>query len=562
MPEAGSDCDVPSAFILFGAGAAGGTAWEATAVPAPVTRLFPVDSSATVLKFADIDTNTLEDIDIEYVSASGTSTGYGIHIVHGTPGTWPGAGLTLCRCTIRNFAVGLYSNAANRLHIVDSHIVENDIGVLTTGATSTLSAINSEFGGTPRDGGNGQALSLSNTQGAIFTGCEFGNCHRVLDMASGAVSFVACNVETVTGPYAFGVAAGRLSMENVSFAAVTGSLVRNTGNLAPVFIGDNVIGRSGGTVVFDGRVCGYETSVDGDAPVFRNSNVAWRRMTSDFVTTKELHSDRDPLPFGATPEIQRLELSGTVSSATAASGGLYASPLGVDLYSTTAAGSTVVANLSEGNVYAPVMARSGDASISTFDWSRRMMIRFKIRRYDQGSGSTADNQAAILFGVPYSRTTAGGLTDKGIGIYLSNTSVSAVVNAGASVSATATANGTQYVVKTAGTTDFTLIGAADSTVGRIFTATGAGSGTGTVTPVISTALGSIADATKKELVIDYDGAGTLKASLTGHYDVTRAGGPTGDSTAHNNSILLAAWNTTGGTSIPHYSISDLEIAYY
>lgn len=41
--------------------------------------------------------------------------------------------------------------------------------------------------------------------------------------------------------------------------------------------------------------------------------------------------------------------------------------------------------------------------------------------------------------------------------------------------------GETYVIKTAGTTDFTLIGAADSNVGTSFTATGAGVGTGTAT---------------------------------------------------------------------------------
>lgn len=39
--------------------------------------------------------------------------------------------------------------------------------------------------------------------------------------------------------------------------------------------------------------------------------------------------------------------------------------------------------------------------------------------------------------------------------------------------------GIQYTIITAGTTDFTLIGAADSVPGTIFTATGVGTGTGT-----------------------------------------------------------------------------------
>jgi hypothetical protein len=41
--------------------------------------------------------------------------------------------------------------------------------------------------------------------------------------------------------------------------------------------------------------------------------------------------------------------------------------------------------------------------------------------------------------------------------------------------------GHTYKITTVGTTDFTLIGAADSVVGTIFTATGVGTGTGTAT---------------------------------------------------------------------------------
>ena len=50
-----------------------------------------------------------------------------------------------------------------------------------------------------------------------------------------------------------------------------------------------------------------------------------------------------------------------------------------------------------------------------------------------------------------------------------------------SVTAGAFVTGTVYRILTVGTTNFTLIGAAASTVGTVFTATGAGSGTGTAT---------------------------------------------------------------------------------
>ena len=50
----------------------------------------------------------------------------------------------------------------------------------------------------------------------------------------------------------------------------------------------------------------------------------------------------------------------------------------------------------------------------------------------------------------------------------------------ASTAATALVAGTTYQILTVGTTDFTLVGASSNTVGVIFTATGAGTGTGTV----------------------------------------------------------------------------------
>jgi len=54
-------------------------------------------------------------------------------------------------------------------------------------------------------------------------------------------------------------------------------------------------------------------------------------------------------------------------------------------------------------------------------------------------------------------------------------------DAGSTITSGAFVVGQQYVILTAGTTDYTLIGAADSEVGTIFTATGVGTGTGTAT---------------------------------------------------------------------------------
>jgi hypothetical protein len=48
------------------------------------------------------------------------------------------------------------------------------------------------------------------------------------------------------------------------------------------------------------------------------------------------------------------------------------------------------------------------------------------------------------------------------------------------VNATAMVNGSSYTIRTVGSTNFTLYGASSNTVGTVFTATGVGTGTGTV----------------------------------------------------------------------------------
>jgi hypothetical protein len=58
------------------------------------------------------------------------------------------------------------------------------------------------------------------------------------------------------------------------------------------------------------------------------------------------------------------------------------------------------------------------------------------------------------------------------------------ISDGTSVTAGSFVPGTRYVITTVGTTDFTLIGAPSNTVGAVFIATGAGSGTGTAQATI------------------------------------------------------------------------------
>lgn len=67
--------------------------------------------------------------------------------------------------------------------------------------------------------------------------------------------------------------------------------------------------------------------------------------------------------------------------------------------------------------------------------------------------------------------------------------------------------GTEYTIVTVGTTDFTLIGAASNTVGVVFTATGAGSGTGTAR--------GVADAPFTAFTTDQGLAGRWRSIVSG-----------------------------------------------
>ena len=64
-------------------------------------------------------------------------------------------------------------------------------------------------------------------------------------------------------------------------------------------------------------------------------------------------------------------------------------------------------------------------------------------------------------------------------VAMASASTDAVYEAAVGVTAGAFVVGTEYKILTAGDTDFTLIGAADSVAGTVFTATGVGAGTGT-----------------------------------------------------------------------------------
>ena len=105
--------------------------------------------------------------------------------------------------------------------------------------------------------------------------------------------------------------------------------------------------------------------------------------------------------------------------------------------------------------------------------------------------------------------------------YLSN----AVKVQRATITAGAFVIGTTYVIKTLGTTDFTLIGALSNTVGAAFVATGAGTGTGTA-----------------------DTASKIEVLINGVYNFQYTGQLLSSS---SNSKQVALWINRNGTNIPY-----------
>ncbi|RYZ56489.1 MAG: T9SS sorting signal type C domain-containing protein, partial [Sphingobacteriales bacterium] len=76
------------------------------------------------------------------------------------------------------------------------------------------------------------------------------------------------------------------------------------------------------------------------------------------------------------------------------------------------------------------------------------------------------------------------------------------------IAATAMVAGTSYVITSVGTTDFTTAGASSNAVGTVFTATGAGTGTGTIIPASTVPSSGVTPT-------GYTSAGTTLVTLTG-----------------------------------------------
>ena len=103
------------------------------------------------------------------------------------------------------------------------------------------------------------------------------------------------------------------------------------------------------------------------------------------------------------------------------------------------------------------------------------------------SNTTGYGNSAIGYGSLYSNTTGYGNSAIGHGSLYSNTTgygnsaigFGSLYNIGKTITAGSFITGLSYAIQSTGSTDFTLIGSANSIPGTVFTATGAGSGSGT-----------------------------------------------------------------------------------
>jgi hypothetical protein len=125
---------------------------------------------------------------------------------------------------------------------------------------------------------------------------------------------------------------------------------------------------------------------------------------------------------------------------------------------------------------------------------------------------------------------------------------------GSVITAGSFVNGTWYEIVTTGTTDFTLIGAADSNVGTVFQATGVGVGTGTARSGLDSddALG-LCFFISEGPSSDHDGVtaqiedgGTLQTATIGQKAGTVGAPPVSNITIIETSLNLTSHNPTRG----------------
>jgi hypothetical protein len=303
--------------------------------------------------------------------------------------------------------------------------------------------------GTGATAGTGQLLAVDNTAGASST-------KMWLQLLSG----VAPNANTITG--------------NGGATATAGTVTDRSSLLTKPFIG-----ASTGTAIIGGYGVGIETAdLSSSDKLFDLTNAQITPPNNVTFTVSGLITDEDrvlvaPWDGSATdnegnPAIDKNQLTTTAAAINGAT--VTSIPVTTTIPSDTPA--------------------SGDIRIKASDG------RYREIPYTSYSGTT--------FTIPstdFSGANDDILASSDVWIaYIDKLAASTAITAGTFTT------GVEYIIVTSGTTDFTLIGAANSSPGTIFTATGAGTGTGTAKPrATSESITMVYNADRDFVVIVRDG---------------------------------------------------------
>ncbi|WP_264522066.1 GEVED domain-containing protein [Flavobacterium sp. N1994] len=220
--------------------------------------------------------------------------------------------------------------------------------------------------------------------------------------------------------------------------------------------------------------CVRPTSVSANSITGTSASVTWGQVASP------------PLP--ATPGYSYYVTSAAVSAGSFAIGTSYQIAFvgSTDFTTVGATTSAVVTASVSGTTMNVTAVTSGTLAIGQAIWCTGISPGTVITGFGTGSGGTGTYTVSISQTLgsqsfkAFTLGTAFTATAAGTGSGVANISASVpIVTAGGFVV------GTQYEIVSLGTTNFTLIGASSNTVGTYFVATGAGTGTGTASTVLS-----------------------------------------------------------------------------
>jgi hypothetical protein len=377
---------------------------------------------------------------------------------------------------------------------------------------NTLSSTNTNGGITIDPNGTGEITLGANTtvQGTLtvsgamdFNAQVSANSLNVEDLTSGRVVLAGTNGElqdaagftytTSSGGETDVNITGSLSVDNVDIDGNDISTTNTNGNLTltPNGTGLVVVNKATGFKVASGTEAARPSAGSvGDAVIRYNETTnrfegtvsgSWTGLggvvdiDQDTYIDAEASADEDVLRFytgntGGYTAGERLRISGA--------GAVFASDIGItanagiDVDDINIDGDTITINGStiQGTGNSALGTIILDPAPAAGDNGGTLVVRGNL----QVTGTqTIVNSTVVTVDDPImvlGQDDIGDTLDRGIQV---------LYNTATPVAATSIVNGQEYTIVSAGDTDFTAIGAADSNVGTVFTATGSGTGTGT-----------------------------------------------------------------------------------